>query len=129
MRVYVRVKAEVLPTEDEEKVAKAISRIFPEMTPTPQRVGDRLILTCDSSELASLRYIKENFRRRRVRAVVARLLGSSATPRSLSLRLSKQAAYVGQASVLDEDESPAIGWIELVIETDDPGELIKWLTK
>lgn len=99
------------------------------MTITPQRVGDRLFLTCSSSELSSLSYIKESFRRRRVRAAVARLLRSSATPRSLSLRLSKQAAYVGQASILDEDEDPAIGWISLHIETDSPEELIRWLTK
>jgi predicted RNA binding protein with dsRBD fold (UPF0201 family) len=35
---------------------------------------------------------------------------------------------VGVASVLDEDEKPAIGEINLEVETDDVERLIKWMT-
>jgi predicted RNA binding protein with dsRBD fold (UPF0201 family) len=126
MRVSIR--AEVKPTEDEEKLLKAVKKIFPEVDFRLVEMHDRRFFIGESSELSSLKYVKENWRRRRVRSTAARLLREAARPGMLYMRLSKQAAYVGVASILDFDEEPAVGSIEVEIETSDPEELIKWLT-
>lgn len=126
MRVSIR--AEIKPTEDEEKLLRAIRKIFPEVEFKLIDLHGRRFFAGESSEISSLKYVKENWRRRRVRSTAARLLREAARPGVVSMRLSKQAAYVGVASILDFDEEPAIGSIEVEIETSEPEELIKWLT-
>jgi predicted RNA binding protein with dsRBD fold (UPF0201 family) len=128
MQVRVRVWAAVYPTEDPEKVVRAVRKIFPAVELRVSERGGMVFVEGESQELAALSYLKENWRRRRVRSAVLRLLRSSVEGRVLKARLSKQGAYVGVASVLDEDEKPAIGEINLEVETDDVERLIKWMT-
>ncbi len=127
-KMHVSIRAEVKPTEDEEKLLRAVRKIFPEVEFRLVEMRDRRFLVGESSEISSLKYVKENWRRRKVRSTVARLLREAARPGTLYMRLSKQAAYVGVASILDFDEEPAVGCIEVEVETSDPEELIKWLT-
>ncbi len=124
----VRVWATVYPTEDPEKVVRAVRKIFPAVELRVSERGGMVFVEGESQELAALSYLKENWRRRRVRSAVSRLLRSSVEGGVLRARLSKQGAYVGVASVLDEDERPAIGEINLEVETDDVERLIKWMT-
>ncbi len=124
----VRVWAAVYPTEDPEKVVRAVRKIFPAVELRVSERGGMVFVEGESQELAALSYLKENWRRRRVRSAVSRLLRSSVEGGVLRARLSKQGAYVGVASVLDEDEKPAIGEINLEVETDDVERLIKWMT-
>jgi len=126
--MHVRIRAEVKPTEDEEKLLRAIKKIFPEVEFRLVQQQDRRFFIGESSEISSLKYVKENWRRRKVRSTAARLLREAARPGVVYMRLSKQAAYVGVASILDFDEEPAIGSIEVEVETSDPEELIKWMT-
>ncbi|MEM2080241.1 MAG: RNA-binding domain-containing protein, partial [Nitrososphaerota archaeon] len=122
------IRSEIKPTEDEEKLLRAIRKIFPDVEFKINESYGRRFFIGESSEISSLKYVKENWRRRKVRSTAARLLREAVRPGIVSMRLSKQAAYVGVASILDFDEEPAIGSIDVEIETSDPEELIKWLT-
>lgn len=128
MYVKVSVRAEVFPTEDVELVLRAVRKIFPTLEFRVLEEGGRTFVEAESTELSALKYLKENWRMRRVRAAAGRLLRSGSSEGIVRARLSKHAAYVGVASILDEDEWPGLGDISLEIETDDVEGLIKWLT-
>lgn len=128
MRLRVSVRAEVYPTEDVELVLKAVKRLFPTLEFRVSEEGGRVLVEAESTELSSLKYLKDNWRMRRVRRAVERILRASSGAGVLRARLSKHAAYVGVASLLDEDERPGVGEISLDVETDDVDGLIKWLT-
>ncbi|GBC71026.1 hypothetical protein HRbin02_00803 [Candidatus Calditenuaceae archaeon HR02] len=128
MHVRVSVRAEVFPTEDVERVLRAVRKIFPTLEFRVSEEGGRTFLEAESTELSALKYLKENWRMRRVRAAAGRLLRSASGSGVVRARLSKHAAYVGVASILDEDERPGLGDISLEIETDDVEGLMKWLT-
>jgi len=126
--VRARVWAAVNPTEDPEKVLRAVRKIFPTVELRFAERGGQTYVEGESSELSSLSYLKENWRRRRVRSAASRLLKASVEGSVVKARFSKHGAYVGVASILDEDERPAIGEIHLEVEAGDVEELIKWLT-
>ncbi|MCS7117852.1 MAG: hypothetical protein NZ957_03600 [Thaumarchaeota archaeon] len=124
----IRVVAEVKPTEDHQKVLAAVMRVFPELKLNLRERGGVLEVYGESDQIASLKYLKENLRRRKVRAAAERIMRSGAGDNYVRFALSKQAAYVGTVSFLEEDEVPEIGGIDVYVETADPEELIRWLT-
>jgi len=123
------VMAEVYPTEDVQKVLRAARRIFPALDFKVSEAGGRVFIEAESTELSALKYLKENWRARRVRKAVERILRMNAGEGFVRVRLSKEAAYTGVASLLDTDESPGVGEIVLLVETDDVAGLIGWLTQ
>ncbi len=129
MRVRVRVVAELKPTEDPEKVTRALAKLFPTIRFEIKALGQRQVIEGESEELGSLSYLKENLRRRKVRAAAERIMRGFSGEKLVHFMLSKQAAYVGTASLLELDELPEIGWIDVFIETDEPEEVIRWLTE
>ncbi|MEM0444808.1 MAG: RNA-binding domain-containing protein [Nitrososphaerota archaeon] len=128
MNVRIHVRAEVFPTEDVERVARAVKKVFPAIEFRVSEQGGRVFLEGESSEVSALKYLKENWRMRRVRSTVERMLRAQASGKVVRSRLSKQGAYVGVASLLGEDERPGVGEIFLEVETDDVEGLIRWLT-
>lgn len=120
--------AEVKPTEDHRKVLAAVSKIFPELKVDLREREGVIEVFGESDQLSVLGYMKENLRRRKVRAAAERIMWSRAGSNYIKLALSKHAAYVGTVSLLEEDEFPEIGCIDVFVETDDPERLIKWLT-
>jgi predicted RNA binding protein with dsRBD fold (UPF0201 family) len=129
MRVRVRVVAELKSTEDPEKVMRALTKLFPTIRFELKSVGQRQLIEGESEELGSLSYLKENLRRRRVRAAAERIMRGFSGEKLVHFMLSKQAAYVGTASLLELDELPEIGWIDVFVETEEPEEVIRWLTE
>ncbi|MEN3047825.1 MAG: RNA-binding domain-containing protein [Candidatus Caldarchaeales archaeon] len=125
----VRIVAEVKPTEDQRKVLAAVSRLFPEVRFEVRERGGSVEVCGESDQLSSLKYLKENLRRRKVRAAAERIIRSYSGTGYVRMVLSKQAAYVGTVSFLEEDEIPEIGWIDVYVETEDPEGLIGWLTE
>ncbi|MCS7146101.1 MAG: RNA-binding domain-containing protein [Nitrososphaerota archaeon] len=128
MHLRIVVRAEVYPTEDVERVVRAVRKVFPTLEFRVSEEGGRVHVEAESTELSALKYLKDNWRLRRVRKAVERILKSGSGSGVVRARLSKHAAYVGVASLLDEDERPGVGEISLEVETDEVEELIKWLT-
>ncbi len=127
IELEVVVEAQVKKTESSSKVADAIRKLFRaagELRVEP----DRIMFV--SSDLESLRYLKDQFRDRRVRSSARRLLLSNREEGSMQtiLLLNKQAATVGIGVLCDDPRESALGPIVLRLRSSDLDWVIDWLT-
>ena len=126
--VTVRVEADVNPTEDEAKVKVAVANIIgdaPAVT-RPSHVGS--VLTAETQGRAALENLRNLLRRDRVRSAARKVLFKSLRGRTIAFFLNKQVAFAGHVSFSQETGESPLGPIKVVIECENPGELIDWLT-
>jgi predicted RNA binding protein with dsRBD fold (UPF0201 family) len=120
------VETQVKLSESREKVSKAISHLFKDGELRVE--NDRVQFL--SKNIESLRFIKDQFRDRRIRSAARRLLltnqeqGSDRT----FLLLNKQAATVSIAALCDDPRESPLGPIILRIQSQRLQEIIDWLT-
>jgi predicted RNA binding protein with dsRBD fold (UPF0201 family) len=124
----ITAEAQVKHTESREKVAQAVSNLFPKGGEV-RFEGDRIVFT--STKLSSLQYLKDQFRDRRVRSAARRLLLSNQEEGSLQthLLLNKQAATAGIGSLCDDPRESALGPIVLRIRSAEVPKVIDWMTQ
>jgi predicted RNA binding protein with dsRBD fold (UPF0201 family) len=111
----VTVRTPCLPTEDSEKVRKAVLNLFP----------DGMIEETDGAITArtgSLERFKELVRSYRILDATRRILLRGKQGDSTSFLVNKQVAFVGKISYVEERLS--LGSIEVTIEDDDLDKLI-----
>ncbi len=111
----VTVKTPCLPTEDVEKVRKAILNIFPE---SMVEVLDGAIL----AKTGSLVRFKELVRSYRIIDATRRILLRGKQGTSTCFMINKQVAFIGKISYVEE--RLPLGSIEVSIEDDDLDKLI-----
>ncbi|MEJ5293448.1 MAG: RNA-binding domain-containing protein [Candidatus Methanosuratincola sp.] len=122
----VVVEAEIRATEDEGKVATAVSNLTGSR---PFRVIQRgqiryLVQEGDESMLVALRQL---LRRERILDAARKLMLRGIKGNQFTFYLNKQVAYAGHVSFcMPEGESP-LGPIKFTVETDDPKSFIDWL--
>jgi len=128
--ITVHIEAEINPTEDPEKVKKAVENIVwnAEYTVKPQKTGSLLVAEAEGTD--SLTKIHSLLRRERIRDAARTVLFDGLSEKRLIFYLNKQVAYVGHLSFSDpeETESP-LGPIKVEIRCEKPRELVEWLTK
>jgi predicted RNA binding protein with dsRBD fold (UPF0201 family) len=126
--VLARVETTLNPTEDPEKVLRAIRNLFPNCTPSIVRTDERHAkLEGSVAGLEDLDNLKSLLRQEAIRDAARKLLFKSLSGSSIVVHLNKQAAFAGKASFCERyDESP-LGPITLTIMTESPEELIDWL--
>jgi len=124
LNVYGEITAEVNPTEDADKVLKAVHNIFPKAV--VRRSDDKVIGYIDSLE--GLEKLRMMIRSRRIRNTVRTILMKHIENNQVVIYLNKQAAYVGKLSFYEAGEVMALGTIKAKIQADNVIELIKWLT-
>ncbi len=125
--VEIIAEAEVKRTEAASKVAAALKKLFGERGEL-RIESDRVMFV--SSDLEALRYLKEQFRDRRVRSSARRLLLRNQEEGSLQtyLLLNKQAATVGIGALCDDPRESALGPIVLRLRSNKLDAVIDWLT-
>jgi predicted RNA binding protein with dsRBD fold (UPF0201 family) len=125
--IDIVAEAQVKKTESKQKVANAISNLFPEGGEL-RLEDDRVVFI--SSNLESLKHLKDQFRDRRVRSAARRLLLSNQEEGSLQsyLLLNKQAATAGIGSLCDDPRESAFGPIVLRVKSSDLTGVIEWMT-
>jgi predicted RNA binding protein with dsRBD fold (UPF0201 family) len=125
--ITLQVETEVNPTEDVEKVKAAVLNLFANLSVRiePQRI--RSILVAEAKTQQSLENFQAVLRRDRVRAAARKLLHSSVKGNTISFCLNKQVAFVGHVSFSNETGECPLGPLKVVIETENPRELIDWL--
>jgi predicted RNA binding protein with dsRBD fold (UPF0201 family) len=125
--VEIIVEAEVKKTEAVSKVAAALKKLFGEKGEL-RIESDRAMFI--STDLEALRYLKDQFRDRRVRSSARRLLLVNQEEGSLQtyLLLNKQAATVGIGALCDDPRESALGPIVLRLRSSELAALIDWLT-
>jgi len=117
----------VRPTEDAERVRKAVTNILRgevEVRQIDEWSGQVMFDEKDQSSLERFRMILQ---RDRIRAAARSVLRRSVEGNRIVFFLNKQAAYAGHVSFsAPEGESP-LGPIQVILETENPEQLIDWL--
>jgi len=124
----ITAEAQVKHTESKEKVAQAISKLFPRGGEL-RFEDDRVVFI--SSSLSSLQHLKDQFRDRRVRSAARRLLLSNQEENALqtTLLLNKQAATAGIGALCDDPRESTLGPIVLRIRSEQLLAVIDWMTQ
>ncbi len=127
IEVEIVAEAEIKKTESKDKVANAVRNLFGGKGEL--RVEDDRVMLV-SSDLETLRYLKDQFRDRRVRATARRLLFKNQEQGSLQtyFMLNKQAATVGIGALCDDPRESALGPIVARIRSNELQQVIDWLT-
>ena len=125
--VAVRVEVDIHPTESEDKVKTAVKNMFSNLSiqVKPDRVGS--VLVAEGMGREALENFRAVLRRDRVRAAARKLLNANVRGNEVIFFLNKQVAFTCHISFsLESGESP-LGPLKVVIETENPRELVDWL--
>jgi predicted RNA binding protein with dsRBD fold (UPF0201 family) len=111
----VTVRTPCLPTEDPEKVRKAVLNLFPEST--IEEKGGVII-----ARTGTLWRFRELVRSHRIIDATRRIMLRGKQGNSTSFLINKQVAFIGKISYVEE--KLPLGSIEVSIEDDDLDKLI-----
>ncbi|MGC8975130.1 MAG: RNA-binding domain-containing protein [Thermoprotei archaeon] len=121
------VTCEVRPTEDKDKVIKAVTNLFNldkieivEDYPYNRLVGE-------SSRVESLIKLHRILRQERILDTFRSVLLSNKVGNMTEFKLNKQGAYVGRATLVTLDSESPLGPIVVRIVSDKIDEIIDWL--
>ena len=125
--IDVHVEVKVNPTEDLEKVKKAVENIFGniEFEVTPEKRGS--LLVAEAKGIDGLTTLHDLLRRERIRDAARGVFFERLSNKSVVFYLNKQVAYVGHISFSAPVGESPLGPIKVQIRCDSPQELIKWL--
>ncbi len=121
-RSSVRIEAPLYPTEDEDRVRRAMLQLFPSTDLRKEKEGKEDILV---GSPPSLDLLKEKLAQQSIRDSARTHLESRAN-RTLTFMLGKQAATVGKINFMDT--IGPLGEIQVTVEGDIPG-FVGWLTE
>jgi len=126
--VKIRVEVEVRPTEDLDKVRKALLNVFePGKIEVMERDRGYKLLVGESNSYRSLLKIYELIRRERIMDAARSMLKKGVIGNMLIFKVNKQAAYQGKLSFVETNSESPMGAITFIIETSNPHEVIDWL--
>jgi predicted RNA binding protein with dsRBD fold (UPF0201 family) len=127
--VTVSIDVDINPTEDEEKVKKAINNILynPIFTSEPAFQGYKLKVAAQGQ--ASLTDFRNLLRNDRIRDAARKVLYRATRDDKISFYLNKQVAYAGHVSFSEENAESPLGPIHVTIETAAPKQFIDWLAE
>ncbi len=128
-RILVSVDADVYPTEDPEKVLKAVKTIFPAINFEVKWLDASARVEGSAEGYEALENLKKLLRERRIRAAARSILKSSMRDDALIFYLNKQAAYAGKASFTEPFVESPLPPIRVRIKAPNLDEMINWLTE
>ncbi|MCE4603281.1 MAG: hypothetical protein F7B18_08875 [Desulfurococcales archaeon] len=126
-RVRVVVEAEIRPTEDPDKVLKAVESFFTPDTVRVEDLGSTRILVAEAGSLRSLEKLHWLLRAERILDAARGMLRRGIHGDRLVFHLHKQAAYVGRLSFVSGDHESPMGAIRITVEHPDPRQVVDWL--
>jgi predicted RNA binding protein with dsRBD fold (UPF0201 family) len=125
--ITIRVETEVNPTEAEEKVKKAVANLFGDI-PTQIKPSYRgSILTSEARGQDVLVKLCNLLRNDRVRDAARRVFFGALRGDTISFCLNKQVAFAGHVSFSNEVAESPLGPLKVMIECENPRQLIDWL--
>jgi predicted RNA binding protein with dsRBD fold (UPF0201 family) len=121
------VTCEIRPTEDKDKVVKAVTNLFNlskieiiEDYPYNKLVGE-------SDKIESLVKLHRLLRQERILDAFRNVLLNNKAGNTTEFKLNKQSAYVGRATLVTLDSESPLGPIVVRIVSDKIDEVIDWL--
>ena len=125
--ITVRVETEVNPTEAEEKVKNAIENLFGNITLQTKPAYRGSVVTGEAKGQEALVKLRNLLHNDRVRDAARRVLIGSLRGNTISFCLNKQVAFAGHVSFSQEVAESPLGPLKVIIECEDPRQLIDWL--
>jgi predicted RNA binding protein with dsRBD fold (UPF0201 family) len=125
--IAVRVEAEINPTEDAEKVERAVFNILDNASVEvkPSYKGSVLYAAAEGREgLIKFRNLLSSDR---IRDAARKVFFGGLRENMVRFCLNKQVAFAGHVSFCEETAESPLGPIKVTIECDDPRQLIDWL--
>jgi len=120
----VEVEAYVYPTEDIEKVKKAMLNLVSPLEFEAFDKGDYILLVGKTRDKKALQRLYELFRGQQILDTARAMLEEGYFGEEIIIKVHKQVAYVGKVNF--NEESP-LGPITIIIRTKNPQRLMKWL--
>ena len=120
----VEVEAHVYPTEDIEKVKKAMLNLVSPLEFDAFDKGEYILLLGKTEDKKALQRLYELFRGQQILDTVRTMLEEGYFGEEIIVKVHKQVAYVGKVNF--NEESP-LGPITIIIRTKEPQRLMKWL--
>ena len=111
----IKIKAQLQPTEDPERVVHAINNLFGDI-PLDHDI-EQNVITGKISEINQLRDLRARIAQDRIRVTIYNTLSRWAKDDYLSFGLNRQAAYAGHVSLNLTNEDP-MGPIQVQIRGD-----------
>jgi uncharacterized protein len=128
MDANVTAESVVNPTEDEEKVERALHNLFPsEPIHKTSTHGNEVVLKIQGDGLTFLSTLRNLIRQERIRTAARSVLFSRTDGQRIRIYLNKQAAFVGRVSFCEPTGESPNGPISIEIESSDPQSVIDFL--
>jgi len=126
--VEIEAEAYIYPTEDLEKVEKAIKTIFPMCSITLENPSEEVrILRAREHGKEALIPLQSLLRQDRIRDAARSILMSGISNNMITFHLNKQVAFVGHISFSMPNAESPLGPITVRIRCENPITLIEWL--
>lgn len=127
--VYIRIETEVRPTEDLNKVIRALKNLFNFKNIKVEELGnERKLIVIEENNIETLTKFRDILRKQRILDTARNILLKSYKGNVVEVKLNKQAAYQGVVSFVDSDNESPLGPINVVISSDKIELIIDWLT-
>ena len=124
----LRAETEVRPTEDVEKVKRALLNIVEVKDVRHVRSADGYsFLIGESKSITALFRLYELLRQQRILDTARKILQAQRQGNMISIKLHKQSAYAGHISFVTYDDESPLGPITITIVSDKIDEIIDWL--
>lgn len=126
-QIKVKAETEIKPTEDPEKVKRAIQNLILNPTIETSQTGEKSLLIAEAEGEDGLSKLYNLFRQERIRDAARKLLFKGMKGNTITFYLNKQVAYVGHISFCKPIAESPLGPIKIEITCNDPRTLIDWL--
>lgn len=125
--IMVVIETEINPTENPEKVKRAVENIFGavKFEESTEKQGARLVARTQGRE--GLTKLYNLLRRERIRDAARKVLFEGLENNSITFYLNKQVAYAGHVSFSEPTGESPLGPIKVKITCNNPKEIIDWL--
>jgi predicted RNA binding protein with dsRBD fold (UPF0201 family) len=127
-KTLVHVEVEVNPTEDLEKVKRAVENIFGAAAFNVESRTWGQLLIAEVTGTEGLTKLYNLLSREQIRAAARKVLLSGMNNKSVTFCLNKQVAYAGHISFCQQTAESPLGPIKVQISCSNPRQLIEWLT-
>lgn len=125
--IKLTVRAHLNPTESQEKLEKAITNLFGEVTLERTKIHGVTYLEAKASGIESMGQLRQRIASDRIRDAARAMLSRwAAKNEKVTFHLNRQAAYANHVSIYHASKSP-LGPIEVEIEG-PPERIIEFLT-
>lgn len=125
--IKIKVETQIYPTEDVNKVKKAIENVIPNIDCKIERIGRKMYLIGEIEGTKGLRSLHRLLREQKILDTARSVLKRSVSGNTIIFYLRKQAAFMGKIHFCDAYTETPLGPIVIQITADDPHKVIDWL--